>query len=409
MEKGKLLIIEPSSSGIALISAASTLGFDPVVLTYNQGDRIVPVEHLDMAADVIEVDTSDELAMADAIRRYTRQHRVVGIVPGFEYYVAVVARLSHQLKLRGLDPGIVDNLRYKNQMRARLSACGIASPRYLTVSSIAMLDQIAECVGYPCVVKPINGSGSLHVTKVYNQAELETAYAMICQDEMVDMGLRMSHTAIVESYVSGPEFSVEGYVQDNQVFFLSVTEKMLCQEPYFVEIGHIVNAPLGRLERAALCEYTESIVRALGIDMGPFHCEVRACEGRPIAMEIAARLPGDCIVELILESIGVNLAEVMIKTYLGIEVASPPPENDRCAGVCFFTLNNSNYFSGIEGVAAVERLPGFKRFELLAKPASYVPPPINSLGRAAKAIFAGASYQQLKTEMAQANRLIRFY
>ena len=343
MPRAKLIIIEPSSSGVSLIPAAAGLGLDPVVVTYNKNDRIVLPEYLNIAADVIEVDTIDPAALYEAVRNYARHHRVVGVVPGFEYHVALAARLSHALGLRGLDPQIVDSLRHKDKMRDELSARGVACPRYLTVSDRSMLDQIAEKVGFPCVIKPVNGSGSLHVTKVYNQAELEVAYDRMCLDDALDMGLRISHTAIVEAYVAGAEFSVEGYVQDGRVHFLSVTEKMLCEEPHFAEIGHIVNACLSLVDRAAIYHYTESVVRALRIGLGPFHCELRVCAGQPIVMEIAARLPGDSIVELIHESMGVNLAEVMVRSYVGMDVPEPPPGTNRYAGVCFFTLDNANY------------------------------------------------------------------
>jgi len=409
MSRAKLIIIEPSSSGVSLIPAASSLGLDPVVVTYNKNDRIVSPEYLGMAAEVIEVDTVDEAAMYEAVRAYAQDHLVVGIVPGFEYYVALTARLSHALGLRGLDPQIVDNLRYKHKMRDELSARGVACPRYVTVSDRAMLGRVEAEVGFPCVIKPVNGSGSLHVTKVYDHAELEAAYDRMCQDDMLDMGLRISHVAVVEAYIAGAEFSVEGYVHEGRVQFLSDTEKMLCEEPHFAEIGHIVNTRLSSEDRAIIYDYTESVVRALRIGLGPFHCELRVCDRQPIVMEIAARLPGDSIVELIHESTGVNLAEVMIRTYVGMDVPEPPAETNRYAGVCFFTLENANYFHSVDGVSAVKRLPGFKRFELLAQPASYVPPPISSLGRAAKAIFAGHSYHDLKVEMEQAKSLIRFY
>ncbi|MEO7731183.1 MAG: hypothetical protein ABIY55_09445, partial [Kofleriaceae bacterium] len=74
MSRDTLLILEPSSSGVSLISAARKLGVDPVVVTYNQHDRVVPRDHLALAADVIEVDTLDEVAVARAIHDHARDH-----------------------------------------------------------------------------------------------------------------------------------------------------------------------------------------------------------------------------------------------------------------------------------------------------------------------------------------------
>lgn len=408
MSGDKVIIIEPSSSGLLLIAAARELGLDPVVVTYNQGDRAIPREHLAMAGEVLVVDTSDEVALDEVVGRYLRGHRVVGVVPGFEYHVPIAARLGHRYQLRGLDPQAVDAVRLKSRMRDQLRASGVAVPRYVTVKGRSRLGLVEERVGYPCVIKPINGSGSRQVTRVESRQELEAAYDELCRDTVLDMGLRLSAEAIVEAYVPGPEFSVEGYVHEGEVRFVSVTEKILGKEPHFTEMGHIVSARLSPEESAAVLGYTRAVVEALQINLGPFHCELRVSSGQPIAMELGARLPGDSIVELIQESTGINLARVMLQSYAGMDIDAPPRDGRRYAGVCFFTLGERSSFREVEGVSAVERLPGFKRFELLAQPGAYVPPPTSSLGRAAKAIFTAPTYPSLREEIRQARSMIRF-
>jgi hypothetical protein len=123
---------------------------------------------------------------------------------------------------------------------------------------------------------------------------------------------------LLEAYVDGPEFSVEGYVTGGQVHFVSVTEKLLSAEPYFVELGHIVQANLSESTIHAIKCYTTRVVNALGVNLGPVHCEIRLGQKGPVVMELAARLAGDRICDLIDLALGVSLPRIMIETYLSI-------------------------------------------------------------------------------------------
>ncbi|MEX3845996.1 MULTISPECIES: ATP-grasp domain-containing protein [Paraburkholderia] len=80
---------------------------------------------------------------------------------------------------------------------------------------------------------------------------------------------------------------------------LAVTEKILGPEPYFVEMGHVVDATLDERDPARLSAYVETVARQIGLTLGVFHAEVRMTRDGPTLIEIAVRLGGDRIYRLV--------------------------------------------------------------------------------------------------------------
>jgi biotin carboxylase len=406
-----IAIVEPASAGLDLISRGHALGLKVIVLSHDAGDRRVPAPVLRLASRLVVVDTNDDQAVMRAAVELHRREPLSAVLPGFEYYVPLAARLSALLGLPGLPPDTVDALRYKDRMRAALRERGIRSPRSAIATGPGQLPAAAAAVGFPCVLKPPDLSGSLHVAKAESLAELQSAYAAMTTDLVADFGRRPSSRVLLEEYVAGPELSVEGIVQDGDVHFVSITEKLLGPEPYFLEVGHIVQAQLPPAAVQAIRSYTEEVVRALGITLGPFHAELRLTGQGPVLIEIAARLPGDHICDLILRARGVDLRRSMIAAYLGQAVPVPASLTDPVrgyAGIHFFTREDLDRYDRVEGIEALRREPGFEELELLIPPGESIPRPTSFRSRIAYAIFTAPTYEMLKRRLARADRTVAF-
>jgi biotin carboxylase len=404
----KIIIIEPSSSGIGLIKQGYDLGFNIIVFTYNGNDRVIPQEFLKFAGKVVEIDTNKHQAVIDEAIRLHESSPISAVLPGFEYYVPLAAHISHQLGLPGLPLESVNALRYKNIMRKSLEAQGIRVPKSMVIKDSSELVNATKYVGFPCVLKPIDLSGSIHVSKTENISQLEVAYELLCTDTFVDFDHSLNSTVLLEEYIAGDEFSVEGYVQDGIIHFVSLTEKLLTPEPYFVEIGHIVQAELPDNISREILNYTESIIKTLQVNLGVFHCEVRVAEEGPILMEIAARLPGDKICDLIFSACGVNLYEVMIMTYLGEHFLLQLTQTQKFAGICFIISNTLKKYQKIDGLEILQNISGFQEFGILIPPGDIIPKPTNFRGRIAYAIFVADSYQSVKAKLSKVNQVLRF-
>jgi biotin carboxylase len=322
--RSSVVIIEPSSSGLDLIAAVTRAGHQALVFSHDEADRIVPAALLRRwDAELAVLDTNDPAAVLSAAGRLAEDRQIVGVLPGFEFYVPVAAQLAAHLGLPGLEPAAGQRVRDKHLMRRALADAGIAGPRFRLVSSASELEAAAEAVGYPLVIKPTRSAGSVGVSLASGLDELRTAYAAIALDPTLDLGTRLGPDVLLEEFIAGPEFSVEGYVQNGRAAVVSITEKLVSDPPHFIELGHTVPASIEPDTERQVVSWAAAVVGALGIDRTVFHLELRLRNGLPHVIELGARLPGDSIGSLIEMSRGVSLADLFVQLVTGQQVDCP--------------------------------------------------------------------------------------
>jgi hypothetical protein len=154
---------------------------------------------------------------------------------------------------------------------------------------------------------------------------------------------------LIEEYIDGKEFSLEGVIQNGNILHFSVTEKFVADQIEFIEIGHVVNPPLDIAVRKNLEQYVEQVLCVLGADHCPFHAEVRVRNGQPFLMEVAARLAGDKIGDLINLSCGINYFDYVYASYLGEQLPNIV-RSDETAGVRFFYRPDVEQYTRITGL-----------------------------------------------------------
>ncbi|MGW1462865.1 ATP-grasp domain-containing protein [Streptomyces sp. NPDC002308] len=410
-----VLILEPESSGINLIPAALALGFGVHV-----GDRRALHELPTAVRDAVsagtathlQVDTRSAGAVADMAAALARRTEVVAVVPGFEYSISTAAAVAQRLGIRGITTRAAELLRDKRKMKQALAAGGVrvayGVPIAVERADDSLLKDVARRVGFPAVVKPVNGSGSLRVRRVEDFEELCGEVELSRRDPIDDMGLSIGGRLLVESYVAGPEVSVEGYVAEGTVHVVAVTEKQLGPEPDFVEIGHIVDAGLEPAARAEVERVTRAAVQALGLHVGAFHLEARLSPSGPVVIEVAARLGGDRIQDLIAASHGFDLPRAMIQALAGLPV-TPPDESrrPRVAGVRFFSVPHPAVL-GDPGrlVRRISAVTGCQETSVDEVEGAALRPATDFRGRFGHAVLVADDRQELDTALAQVDTLV---
>lgn len=407
-----VVIVEPVSSGWKLIPKAKRFGHRVIVLTANEGERIVPDEFLSEADQVVTVDTNDDDATLQKVVELHAAQPIDGVVPGFEYYVPIANIINAKLGLRGLNPETVFNLRFKNLMRAALQEKGVRVPRFSLLTGQEQLSEAVDHVGFPCVIKPVDGSGSANVRKVVNESELAEGFAVIQATEFTDLARVAKRDVLMEEYIEGPEYSIEGYVDGEEIRFLSITEKLLGPEPYFVEVGHIVTANLPHEVQESILAYVQDVVRALDVTMGPFHAEIRLSADGPVLMEIGARLAGDRIGDLIRLAKGIDLYEVILNSYLGLPLPVVgrygEEQGHRYAGIKFFIRPGLAMYRELKGEERVRAEDGFQEMAITRNPETEIPEVTSFMGRLGFAVFVKDSYEELKETLDRIDGMLEF-
>lgn len=172
---------------------------------------------------------------------------------------------------------------------------------------------------FPFITKPIDRYCSIGVQVLHNEVALTEHLA----------SLEPASSVLLEECVSGREYSVESIIVGGRPVFSSVTQKQTNEDggDFFVEMAHTLPAcNLTDAEAARLKDAQAAVISRLGFGTGMAHGEYRLLPGgQVVLMEIAARPPGDGILQLYQLATGASIESAMIGAALGQPVDYPEP------------------------------------------------------------------------------------
>ena len=126
---GRIVVIEPMSSAASVLMAAQELGFETVAATYDRDDRCLSEGMRRHVDQLVVVDTNDDDAVTEKVLALHAERPVVAIMPGFEFYVPIAARLADRLRLPSLPISSVDGVRNKARTLDQIRRAGLRTPR----------------------------------------------------------------------------------------------------------------------------------------------------------------------------------------------------------------------------------------------------------------------------------------
>ena len=216
----------------------------------------------------------------------------------------------------------------KHKMRKVFEENGDPSPKSILVDESTNLSEIK--IDYPVIVKPTDRSGSRGIYKLESPEGLELKVKAAMEQGFEKL-------ALIEEFVEGQEFSVEGITYLGQHHILAVTLKYTTGAPHFIETGHLEPAPVD----AALYNKIEQVVThaldSLGIENSASHSEIKIDgKGNIKIIEIGGRMGGDCIgSDLVQYSTGIDYVRAVIQVACGIEPDLSPLHEPIAAEVHF--------------------------------------------------------------------------
>lgn len=404
-----VLILEPLSSGTALVQAARRMGLGAIVFTANQGERQLSAECKEWATSATPVDTYDDEAVFRAAEHLHRDVNLQAVIPGWEYCVDVAAKTAARLGLPHLSEVAATAARNKFLCRERLKAAGLNVPRYALMHTPADIELSAKAVGFPAVLKPTGGGGSLLVQRVDSILELRRVFESFSPG-MFDVGHFVGAPFLLEEFLEGREFSIEGYIDRGEPHVLAVTEKHLGEAPCFVEMGHVVEAAISVEERREMVKYVEQVTRAIDLRLGAFHAEARITTRGPVLIEINCRLGGDRIVRLVELAKGMSLPAAMVRSYCGLEILQENISLDQrhgVAGVRFLSMAGSAIMGNVKGMEEVRAMPGCEEVEMYFRAGEKVPALTDFRGRVGHVLFTADDRPALDERLRQAEKCIQ--
>jgi biotin carboxylase len=226
----------------------------------------------------------------------------------------------------------------------------------------------------PLIVKPVKNSGSRGVIKCESFEVLELAVIESlphCRDGRF----------IIEEFISGDEISVEAIVYEGKVHIIQITDKIVSEPPYNVELGHIQPSIYSYREKEIL-EILQRIINLTGFNNSAIHPEFKITEqGEIYIIEIGTRLGGDYITsDLTTLSTGVDIE--MLQILMAINEKINYEKINMCSTISFLNFQEDTVIqNNIDEKQLLFLFPEIFRFESDLKPNDRVKKITNSLER----------------------------
>ncbi|WP_406150582.1 pyridoxal-phosphate dependent enzyme [Streptomyces sp. NBC_01012] len=404
-ERPVLLFVESNTTGTGMLAlrTATRLGLAPVLLTKDPA-RYPGLDETGCSA--VLCDTEDEAAVRAAANSAAAGRTVAGVTTTSDFYLVHAAALARSFERPGHAPGTAALCRDKSLTRAALSEAGMPQPAHVVVGSAEGVAAAVARVGLPCVVKPVDGSGSQDVRWCADEASAVTQAAHILAATENVRGQARAGKVLVEEFVDAPEYSVEMFCADGEAVCVGVTGRTATALPHFVETGHVFPAVLSTTAGADIAECARKALEAVGFELGPAHVEVRLTPAGPVVIEINGRLAGGMIPQLVRAATGIDLLDQQLRAATGRPLALTA---DRAlhAGLRFLTATETGRLTGITGVAEAAGVPGVESVVTTGALGRTVRPPRTAYDRLGHVIAVGSTPQEVETALETAMALIR--
>jgi biotin carboxylase len=288
----------------------------------------------------------------------------------------------------------------------RLAQAGLPTPWFGLFSTASKPGTAAQAVPYPCVLKPTCLSGSRGVIRANDTAQFVAAFKLI-QGLLATAG---SSDVLVEAYIPGREFAVEGLLRHGQMTVLALFDKPDPLEgPYFEETIYVTPSREPEQIQAAILDCVAKSARALGLSEGAVHAEVRVNNAGAWLVEVAARSIGGLCGQTLrfAHSADVSLEELILRQALGLPIETTERER-QAGGVMMLPIPAHGTLVGWSGLEAAQAIPGIESVEITARP-NYPLEPLPAGESYLGFIFArGAAAEEVEAALRAAHRCLRF-
>ncbi|MEU2158880.1 ATP-grasp domain-containing protein [Streptomyces sp. NPDC019396] len=306
------------------------------------------------------------------------------------------AAIGIDLGLPWHSPETVRAVADKCEMRRVLAAAGVGETTAETVHDAAGVLKVAEKSGYPLICKPVRGVASKGVTRIDGPADIERAldWGATGADDLDSPEL------LVEPFLSGDEYSVESVSEDGAHLVVGVTRK-ISEHDHFVEVGHVVPAPLAAADEQRIAATVRDMLSALGVRHGVTHTEVIVSAEAVHVVETHLRPAGDEIPELWARISGVDLIDVVARQAVGLKVLDDvratlerTPDGPRAAAIWYACPDAVGEIVEVTGEDEARALEGVVDVEVLREPGKRLNGVTGSFARGAHVCAVGGTQDE---------------
>jgi hypothetical protein len=236
---------------------------------------------------------TDEDGVVRAVKAGLGSHTIERVICLWEPGVVLAAKLREALGAPGMREAQEQSFRNKDLMKQKVTAAGIRTARHASAKTMAQVRDAARELGFPIIVKPIAGAGSMDTMKAGSAEELERALAQVKSYDEVN----------VEEFIEGEEFTYDTICIDGRIVYENVCyyrpNPLIARSTEWISPQTIALRDLSPPDVKAGIALGHDVLKALEFGTGFTHMEwFYTSKKEAVFGEIAARPPGAHTVDL---------------------------------------------------------------------------------------------------------------
>ncbi len=233
-------------------------------------------------------------ATADRAVAFARREAIDACIAADSLSTLAAAAVCRTLALPGHPPGAAEIARNKLLTRERLRDSDLLVPWFFPTSTSADPDALAGMVEFPCVIKPLLPSDGAAVVRVDDAAAFVRAFGDLRQWlAAADLGPDADDdrtTALVEGYIDGWEFTLEGVMHHGQLNAFALFDKPEPLEgPRFEDSMYVTPSLAPEAMQWDILDAVSRATTAMGLQHGPVHAECRVADRGVYVLGVTAR------------------------------------------------------------------------------------------------------------------------
>ena len=229
----------------------------------------------------------DSQIVSAAITEHMRGHDLDRIECLWEPGIMLAAELRQRFGVAGMSIDHARLFRDKEAMKHALDLAGIRTPKHIAVNNLNDCWAAAEEIGFPIILKPIDGAGSADTYRVDTSDGLRAVLP------------RLGHvpTISVEEFIDAEEYTFDTITVGGEIAFYSIAQYR--PRPLVARSNEWISPQVVALRDVDAPELAEGVkmgfevIKALNFETGFTHMEwYRKADGTVVFGEIGARPPG---------------------------------------------------------------------------------------------------------------------
>lgn len=366
--------------------------------------------------NAIPIRFHDEDGSVDAIVEAARSAPIGGILALGDRPTVIAARAAERLGLPGHPSAAAGTSRNKLATRDAFSRAGLPTPWFRECALDLDPAAFAAELTFPAVVKPLALSGSRGVIRADDAASFVEAFervrTLLRQVDVRAMRDPANERILVEGFIEGQEFAIEGVLDRGRVRSLAVFEKPdPLDGPFFEETLYLTPARLDEKNEAAISEALSRSIRAIGLHHGPFHAECRVHGSSVTMLEVAARpIGGLCARALRFiapDGDTITLEELLLR-HAGGENVDAYRREAQASGVMMVPIPSRGVYRGVEGMDSALDVDGVTEIRITAKPDQVLIPLPEGASYLGFIFARGASSSHVDSALRAAHACLQF-